>query len=282
MKIRCRSRRTLFLAVCQSICPSRGVSSGPFTSTSSPRCPTCPSVPGSSSSSSQAHLTASAPFRAGPCTAHIRPVFRGPAGGGPDISPGFLLPFGLRRWLLGHPIPAGELGLPHSRLTGANGPDLDGVTAFRTHELRPGWVPSLPRGRRCSYRPTGVFGRRLPLLSGHVPAPRSSIPSARAPITGHRRGFAQFPVRSSPRLRPPGWNGEPLGFSPSSHPADQEPDDARRGRDGPGARPEITSFGITPTSLPTQPLTACDLASHRAGGQDPPAGGGRGAERDLR
>jgi hypothetical protein len=29
-------------------------------------------------------------------------------------------------------------------------PDPDGVTAFRTHELRPGWVPSLPRGRRCS------------------------------------------------------------------------------------------------------------------------------------
>jgi len=29
-------------------------------------------------------------------------------------------------------------------------PDLDGVTAFRTHELRPGWVPPIPRGQWCS------------------------------------------------------------------------------------------------------------------------------------
>src|SRR5947209_18842888 len=30
---------------------------------------------------------------------------------------GFLLPFGHRHSLLGHPIPAGELGPPHGRLT---------------------------------------------------------------------------------------------------------------------------------------------------------------------
>jgi len=42
------------------------------------------------------------------------------------------------------------VGLP------AQGPDPDGVTAFRTHELRPGWVPSVPRGRRCSSRTEGT------------------------------------------------------------------------------------------------------------------------------
>ncbi len=30
------------------------------------------------------------------------------------------------------------------------GPDPDGVSMFRTHEIRPGWVPPMPRGRRCS------------------------------------------------------------------------------------------------------------------------------------
>jgi hypothetical protein len=42
-------------------------------------------------------------------------------------------------------------------------PDLDGVSAFRTYELRPGWAPSVPRGRRCSPRPRPLLGRRLPL-----------------------------------------------------------------------------------------------------------------------
>ena len=32
--------------------------------------------------------------------------------------------------------------------------------------LRPGWVPPVPRGRRCSSRLRGLLNRRLPLLSG--------------------------------------------------------------------------------------------------------------------
>jgi hypothetical protein len=119
--------------------------------------------------SSLAHLTASARFRArAPC-----PV-SGRLGGtaawrGRPSRPGFPLRFRCRRSLLGHPIPAGGLGLPHGRLTGhadRRVPDLDGVTAFRTHELRPGWVPPIPRGRRCSSRPRDVLNRRLPLDGG--------------------------------------------------------------------------------------------------------------------
>jgi len=48
----------------------------------------------------------------------------------------------------------------------AQRPDLDGVSAFRTHEQRPGWAPSIPRGRRCSPRPIATHGRRLPLRNG--------------------------------------------------------------------------------------------------------------------
>src|SRR5450755_3883027 len=45
-------------------------------------------------------------------------------------------------------------------------PDPDGVTAFHTHELRPGWVPPIPRGRRCSPDRPLISGQRLPLLNG--------------------------------------------------------------------------------------------------------------------
>jgi len=55
---------------------------------------------------------------------------------------GFPLPFGHRHSLLGHPLPAGGLGPPHGRLTEPEGSDPDGVSPFRTHEQRPGWVPS--------------------------------------------------------------------------------------------------------------------------------------------
>jgi hypothetical protein len=41
-----------------------------------------------------------------------------------------------------------------------------GVTAFRMHELRPGWVPPVSRGRRCSSRLSALPSRRLPLPSG--------------------------------------------------------------------------------------------------------------------
>jgi hypothetical protein len=84
--------------------------------------------------------------------------------------------FGHRRSLLGHPLPGEGLGPPHGRLTGQR-PDLDGVSAFRTHELRPGRAPSIPRGRRCSSRPMATSGRRLPLRSGPSlhPAPASII-----------------------------------------------------------------------------------------------------------
>jgi hypothetical protein len=48
---------------------------------------------------------------------------------------------------LGHPVPAGEFRVPHGLPTStAMVPDPDGVSTFRMDEIRPGWVPSLPRG----------------------------------------------------------------------------------------------------------------------------------------
>jgi hypothetical protein len=52
---------------------------------------------------------------------------------------------------------------------------------------------------------------------------------------GINGGSSNSPVRSSPRLWPPGWNGPPLGFPPSFAPRRQGADDARRGGDRPAS-----------------------------------------------
>jgi hypothetical protein len=67
----------------------------------------------------------------------------------------------------GHPVPARDFRLPHGRPTGHHScPDPDGVSTFHTSEIRPGWVPSLPRGRRCPPWPNAVPDQRLPLHNG--------------------------------------------------------------------------------------------------------------------
>ena len=40
----------------------------------------------------------------------------------------------------------------YDRPTGTTAPDHDGVSTFRTREIRPDWAPSLPRDQRCSTR----------------------------------------------------------------------------------------------------------------------------------
>ena len=69
-----------------------------------------------------------------------------------------------------------------------------------------------------------------------------------------------------PRLWPPGWNGPPSGFPRASHPADQEPDDARQGRDRPSSTDlELLLAQLTSVDLQSSSsLVACDLVSHVA------------------
>ena len=183
--------------------------------------------------------------------------------------PGFLSPFLCRRSLLGHPVPAGEFGPPHGRLIGhapegASGPRRS--TAFRTHELRPGWVSSKPRGRRCSSR---TEGRAQPAPAGSFRGqsfdPALAHPSCGLPFARHQRGFTRFtrPVCPSPVAagmeRPP--SGFPRGFTPRRLGADE----SRRG----GARPSSTNLELHAQHhirLILQigsSLVSCDLASHR-------------------
>jgi len=100
------------------------------------------------------------------------------------------------------------------------GPDPDGVATFRAHELRPGWVPSLPRGLRCPHGRQVIPGRRMPPCSGPSLYPRPATHHRRLLITRHHQGFtvvhpSGLPLACSPRVEQ-----GPLGLFPrASHPA---------------------------------------------------------------
>ena len=215
---------------------------------------------------SLAHLTASARFRVrapGPVSGRLSKTTawrRRPS------CLGFPSRFRHRHSLLGHPVPAGELallavGLPDETFR----PDPDGVPVFRTRELRSGWVPSLPRGRRCSSRPSSLLDRRLPLFGGQSlhPAPTSHRTGLR--LTRHQRGFKQFTRPTVPLAcgRPDG-TGRPWAFPRASHPADQEP--TTHAEVGTGHRSTDLELLAQHLHLVDPPigssLTTCDLASH--------------------
>ena len=121
------------------------------------------------------------------------------------------------------------------------GSDLDGVSAFRTHELRPGWAPSVPRGRRCSSR-TGATTRPAPAASQRpVPPPANHPIDADFALRGINQGFTRVRPSSLPlACGHPDGTGRPWAFPRASHPADQEPNDARRG----GNRPSSTDLEL--------------------------------------
>ena len=118
VKIRCRNRRTFSSACRQSIWrQSSDTSSGPLTATL-----VAASSLSSGSGITDFFLFTDSPDRVSPLS---RPgtLARYPAGypprsaGGLINRDGFPLPFGHRHSLLGHPVPAGELGSPRGRLT---------------------------------------------------------------------------------------------------------------------------------------------------------------------
>jgi hypothetical protein len=167
---------------------------------------------------SLAHLTASARFRArapGPVSGRLCGTT---AWRGRPSRPGFPLRFRCRHSLFGHPMPAEGLGLPHGRLTGQHMPGprrgyrvpharaATGVGALYT----PGTAVLVPAKARARPAPAA--------LPRPVPGPCSYVPPAGVRFTRHRRGFTRFTRPVFPGLWPPGWNGQPLGFSPGFAP----------------------------------------------------------------
>ncbi len=176
----------------------------------------------------------------------IRPVIHTPPAGGPAhrcMVSCRLSATGIRFSVIR--FPPGDwalltVGLPRQRRCR----DPDGVTAFRTHELRSGWAPSVPRGRWCSPRPRRLTAGRLPLRNGQSLHPAQALHHAGLRITRHQRGFKQFarPIFPSPVATR--MEQAALGLEPrASHPADQEP--TTHAEEGTGHRARTRNYRST-------------------------------------
>jgi hypothetical protein len=183
-----------------------------------PRCPTCPSVPALLIiESSRAHLTHVSTL-AGPGSARIRSVMRGGQRRCWPSAPVSRCLSATGVGFLGHPVPAGELGLPCGRLTG---------------RLRVRTPTGFPRSTRVRYDRGGC-----PLNSGTAMLSRLTLSLQPAPAASqrpvlhpagavHRRGpRSRSIIRGSlaftrpvfPLPVAPGWNGSPWASPSSSTP----------------------------------------------------------------
>jgi hypothetical protein len=139
----------------------------------------------------------------------------------------------------GHPNPTRGVA-PFSRSayrTPNTATDPVGVSTFHTHESRPGWAPSLPRGRRCSPW-TGCRARPAPAASQrHVPALRYHTHHG---ATIHEASTKVHAIHPSglPLTRDLPVGQEILWLSPrATHPA--VTNNARQGRPGHSTSPEL-------------------------------------------
>ncbi len=108
----------------------------------------------------------------------------------------------------------------YDRPTGAKAPDHDGVSVFRTREIRPEWAPSLPRDRRCSCGPPEVLARRLPPSCGTGPAPRRCRHLSGAAVhEASARVHAIRPPGLPLTCDPPDDTGSPWALPPGFAPA---------------------------------------------------------------
>jgi hypothetical protein len=115
--------------------------------------------------------------------------------------------------LSGHPIPAGELGLPHGRLTGHQpgaGPQR-GSHVLHVPDTTGEGAPSTP-GTAVFSRPDDLPDRRLPLPNGQSLHPAGASHRRGYSITGHQRGFTPFTRPVCPWPVIPGWDGNPRAF----------------------------------------------------------------------
>jgi hypothetical protein len=167
-----------------------------------------------------------------------------------------------RRSLLGHPVPLEELASPYGRVTDTqlHAPDLSGVSTFPTSELRPGRVPPLPRGPRCSTGRGWCVGRSSAASQRPVLGPRWSVPSAGLHVTRHHRGFtcvhpSGLPLRLWPLDGTAALGLDHLSFAPRR---------CQRRTSGWGQaiehRPGLHLRHVDLQSM--YPLNSCDLVSH--------------------
>src|SRR5207248_2614775 len=130
-----------------------------------------------------------------------------------------------------HPVPPRTSAPLTIGLPSHHGPDPDGVSTFRAHEMRSGWAPPIPRSQRCSRDQHWVSSRRLPPL----PAARPYHPVFIPPFRAHHHEassevHSRSPVRPSPGPVIPRTERGPLGFFLELRtPSRQDLPSARRG-----------------------------------------------------
>ena len=175
---------------------------------------------------SQLTWLASAPFRAqhplvsgrlsrarpgvrADCCPHVPAAFRPPAFASRPSSPAWY----------SAPLAIGLPSAARSPLT-----DHDGVPMFRTLEIRPDWVPSMPRDQRCSHRPRKMPACRLPPLIGTDPAPRPGCHLSGAVLDEASTRVHAIHPPGLPLARSSRMTREPLGLLPRApHPHGQDP-----------------------------------------------------------
>ena len=226
LKIRCRSRRTsprsrqstASQSTASQVRLTARASSGPFTTSWCLTCPSVPAVP--AASSSKAHLPTSAPFRArapGPVSGQLSETA---SGGLIDLISVScrLSAAGIR--FLGILFPPGNSAL----LTVGLPPPF---TAWRTLTGFPcsarmrhgwGWVPPVPRGRRCPHGRDTILGRRPPPSNGRSLSPRPATVPGCAINEASARVHWHSPLPSLPLACGPRTEREPLGFPVSFAP----------------------------------------------------------------
>jgi hypothetical protein len=210
-KIRCRNRRTSPSIRRQSTAShSRSSPSGPFTTAASTAASAASSVVVASNlplgssvddhHSSQAHLIrvstlsgrGNRPYPAG---------YADTTGGGTSIA----VPVSRRLSAAGirfsdHPAPAERSAFLTVSPPGSDCLGPDGIVTFRTRQIRPGRVPSVPRGRRCApTRPNPPGWHLSPHNDRPLPPARTSH-RARVLMTRRQRGFTRFTRPAFPSL----------------------------------------------------------------------------------
>ena len=139
-------------------------------------------------------------------------------------------------------------------------PDPIGVVTLHTREMRPGWVPSMPRGRRCPSRP--ARNPQPPPAASQRPVPvrrycchlRSQ--ASRDIVEGSRL----FTRPAFPSPVPPRWDGSPWA-SPSSF---TPPSPAAHVEVGTGSWALARDYAadICSALLSAHPLITCAFVSH--------------------
>jgi hypothetical protein len=173
---------------------------------------------------------------------------------------GFLLPFGRRPSLLGHPVPPAGFRPSYDRPTAppADGADPSGFSMFRTRETRLAQGALCTPGAAVSTRPVVLpaaacrISAASPCRPGLQPAPGRIVDEASARVHCHS------PHTSLPLACDPGRNGV-LGLSLSFAPGRAGPGNARQGGDRPGHCLDYVPGISQPPS--TYSLTTCDLTS---------------------